>query len=55
MQLFWVCPKIIAYVIEVLSNYPGALLIVSHDQDFLDAIGVDTIYLVVDGKVQLKK
>jgi ATPase subunit of ABC transporter with duplicated ATPase domains len=29
------------HVIDILKNYPGAMMIVSHDDDFLKAIGVD--------------
>ncbi|MCX7123721.1 MAG: ATP-binding cassette domain-containing protein [Gammaproteobacteria bacterium] len=39
-----------AHVMEVLSVYPGALIVISHDQDFLDAIGVtDTFTLLARG------
>lgn len=29
------------HVIEVLYNYPGAMIVISHDDDFLNAIGVE--------------
>lgn len=32
------------HVIEVLSVYSGALLVVSHDVDFIDSIGIDYRY-----------
>ncbi|MDQ5940496.1 MAG: hypothetical protein QG632_222 [Candidatus Dependentiae bacterium] len=32
------------HVIEVLKEYPGALLVISHDYDFLVAIGITTSY-----------
>jgi ATPase subunit of ABC transporter with duplicated ATPase domains len=27
-------------VIEVLKNYPGAMIVISHDSDFLEEIGI---------------
>lgn len=33
-----------AHVIQVLKDYPGAMLTISHDADFLLAIGVETHY-----------
>lgn len=35
-----------AHIIEVLKEYPGAMIIVSHDQAFLDAIAVDRTYVI---------
>lgn len=32
------------HVIEVIRDYPGALLIVSHDEEFLSAIGIKNFY-----------
>ena len=37
------------HVIQVLQEYPGAFIIISHDEDFLQRIGVTTRYLVKDG------
>ena len=37
------------HVIQVLKKYPGALLIISHDQDFLDQIGVQDYYEIKNG------
>ncbi|HQZ87877.1 MAG TPA: ATP-binding cassette domain-containing protein [Gammaproteobacteria bacterium] len=37
------------HVIEVLKNYPGAMIIISHDVDFLKEIGVSDGYEIVDG------
>ena len=34
-----------AHVIQVLKAYPGALLLVSHDEDFLKEIGIEHIFL----------
>lgn len=38
-----------AHVIEVLKEYPGALLVISHDQDFLNSIGIADEYMIQDG------
>lgn len=35
-----------AHVIQVLNNYPGTLVIISHDKDFLDAIKINRFYSV---------
>lgn len=37
------------HVIEVLKEYPGALLVISHDQDFLDSIGIPDEYMIQNG------
>jgi len=29
------------HVIEVLKNYPGAMIVISHDADFLEEIGIN--------------
>ncbi len=34
------------HIIQVLKTYPGALLIISHEPDFLSAIGVTTSYTI---------
>ena len=34
------------HVIEVLKVYPGAMIVISHDEDFLDEIGVSGRYEV---------
>lgn len=34
------------HIIEVLKEYPGAMIVVSHDQAFLDAIAIDRTYVV---------
>ena len=41
------------YIRQILSEYPGSLLIVSHEPEFIKEIGIDTVYLVQDGKVSL--
>jgi ATPase subunit of ABC transporter with duplicated ATPase domains len=32
-----------AHVVQVLKDYPGAMLIISHDADFLEDIGMNTV------------
>ena len=39
------------HVIQVLKHYPGAMIIVSHQEDFLRAIGIDRICKIIDGKL----
>lgn len=41
------------HVIEVLSQYPGAMIIVSHDPQFLQALSVSTYYKAENGKLEL--
>ncbi len=36
---------------EVLADYPGTLLLVSHDRDFLDAVVTSTLVMEGDGRV----
>ena len=40
-------------MIEVLSQYQGAIIIVSHDPQFLEALSVTTYYKTEDGKLKL--
>ena len=37
------------HVIQVLQNYPGTMLVISHDADFLTAIGITDWYDLKDG------
>ncbi|MEI6188404.1 MAG: ATP-binding cassette domain-containing protein [Alphaproteobacteria bacterium] len=37
------------HVIEVLIEYPGAMIVISHDEDFLKRVGLNTFYFVKDG------
>ena len=30
-------------MIEVLKNYPGAMIVISHDADFLEEIGINEV------------
>ena len=39
------------HVIQVLKQYPGAMIIISHEEDFLEAIDIDHAYTIVDGKL----
>lgn len=39
------------HVIQVLKQYPGAMIIVSHEEDFLKAIDIDHAYTIVDGRI----
>jgi ATPase subunit of ABC transporter with duplicated ATPase domains len=41
-----------AHVIQVLSRFPGAVLVISHDVDFLQAIGVTESIELVEGVMQ---
>ena len=42
------------HVIEVLKNYPGSMIVISHDTDFLKEIGVHDWYQISDGLLQLQ-
>jgi ATPase subunit of ABC transporter with duplicated ATPase domains len=37
------------HVVEVLKNYLGSVIIISHDEDFLNQIGINTFYLIKNG------
>lgn len=39
------------HVITVLQEFPGALILVSHDRDFLDAVGITTHYHIQDSSL----
>ncbi|MDQ5891113.1 MAG: hypothetical protein QG604_987 [Candidatus Dependentiae bacterium] len=43
------------HIIEVLRAYPGALLAISHDYDFLAALGITTTYEIAHETLQLSK
>lgn len=34
------------HMIQVLKDYPGAMLVISHDEDFLEAISVKNFYVI---------
>ncbi|WP_058535746.1 ATP-binding cassette domain-containing protein [Legionella saoudiensis] len=38
-----------AHIIQILNAYPGALIVISHDSDFLAEIGITTSYEIRDG------
>lgn len=42
------------HMIEVLKAYPGGLLVISHDQDFLQAIGIYDYYKITAGSLHLQ-
>lgn len=39
------------HVIQVLQEYPGAMIIVSHEEDFLEAININYTCTIVNGKI----
>lgn len=41
------------YVVQVLQGYPGAMMVISHDEDFLREIEVREVYLVQEGRFTL--
>jgi ATPase subunit of ABC transporter with duplicated ATPase domains len=41
------------HVIEVLKEYPGSVLVISHDEDFLEEIGIEDFYVIENGQLQL--
>ena len=42
-------------MVQVLQNFPGAMIVVSHEEDFLQALGVDAVYALMDGRLMLQK
>jgi ATPase subunit of ABC transporter with duplicated ATPase domains len=40
------------HVVQVLKEYPGSMIVISHDQYFLDAIGVVDVYCIEDGMIK---
>lgn len=42
------------HIIEVLRHYPGAMIIISHDHDFLQRIGITKTYHINQGKLTEK-
>jgi ATPase subunit of ABC transporter with duplicated ATPase domains len=43
------------HVIEVLKSYPGAMIVISHDTDFLKKIGIHHAYQIKNGFFSLSK
>lgn len=41
------------HVIQVLKAYPGALLVISHDEDFLQEIEISDYYFIQEGIISL--
>jgi ATPase subunit of ABC transporter with duplicated ATPase domains len=39
-----------AHVIQILNHYPGAMIVISHDEEFLKEIGVENFYALVTRK-----
>ena len=42
-----------AHVIQVLKNYPGALIVISHDEEFLKDIGICDQYQIEHGHLYM--
>lgn len=40
------------HVTQVLKAYPGALIMVSHEADFIQTVGVDHVYTISEGRLQ---
>lgn len=40
-----------AHIIQVLREFPGAMLVISHDHDFLESIHIETRYHIHQGKI----
>ncbi len=40
-----------AHVIQVLQAFPGAMIVISHDEDFLRAIKIESSYQMIKGRV----
>ena len=43
------------HITDVLHHYPGALIVISHDESFLNSLTITTVYEVKDGTVSLKE
>ena len=39
------------HMVQVLRAYPGALLIISHDEDLLESIQIDAVYTIMEGRL----
>ena len=40
------------HIENVLVHYPGAMLLISHDMEFIKAIGIQNIVLIKDGSLK---
>jgi ATPase subunit of ABC transporter with duplicated ATPase domains len=45
----------IDHVVQVIRDYPGAVLAISHNKDFLDQIGIATRYVVHQGSLVVER
>ncbi len=39
------------HLVQVLNHYPGSMIVVSHEETFLEQIGIDVSYNIKDGNV----
>ncbi len=39
------------HIVQVIKQYPGAMIVISHDEDFLQDIGIERTYTVADGRL----
>lgn len=42
------------HVIQVLNQFPGAIVVISHDEDFLRQVSITSRYVIKDGRVGRK-
>ncbi len=40
-------------MMQVLKNYPGAMIIIFHDKEFLERIGINITHGIENGKIKL--
>lgn len=43
------------HIVDVLRSYPGAMVVISHDNDFLKKIRITASYTILDGKIRIEK
>lgn len=43
------------HVVDVLNGYPGAMIVISHDQSFLDRIGIQWYYKIEHSQILVLK
>ena len=41
------------HIVQVLQEYPGAMIVISHDETFLQVLNIDTHYSIQDGKLMI--
>ena len=44
-----------AHLIEVLKVYPGAMIVITHDMEFVEQLGISTLYETKNGQFFLKE